>query len=290
MLTAPTQSPYEQQECDKDEDVTYDNGIEGAWQFWNDEAFIAEPADHDISTEQLYERIDPQVHYRNLLLQRFHALAEVLRPPIEAGDATTLVYLTAQHHRYSSMDGQALKDVERQSRRTYTLLRASKKSPTHSHLRSLSTPTVISVLTRISSGMLKPLKRVAPNLGAWLWTLLARLPDVLDGEQTYVLRELGKRAVLLLTSYNDPEAAVALMAAARDAGADGYEDEDEDEIGKTEDGDEADEAVEDKDQAPDEASLAALDMILTVVGEVFGQRDLLEFRPRWEVGESVTLE
>jgi hypothetical protein len=79
-------------------------------------------------------------------------------------------------------------------------------------------------------------------------------------------------------SFKDPEAARGIEA---------LEDDDDDDdrgspgppLGS------ADSAAEEINTGPTSNTLATLDMILTIVGQVFGQKDLLQFRQTWEAAE-----
>ena len=109
----------------------------------------------------------------------------------------------------------------------------------------------------------------------------------MSNEQVYPLRELGKRALYLQLSFLKPEVAAQLEAAGQTGFSlddDDDEDEDQKELGL----DEAGRSSTAKPGSPGhvvrENTLATLDATLVVIGEVFGQRDLLEFRQPWTVG------
>jgi hypothetical protein len=85
---------------------------------------------------------------------------------------------------------------------------------------------------------------------------------------------LGKKALFVLLSFRDPEAARGIEQL-------GEEEEDDDRGSPPM----LDSAVANRDEGsvgPTSNTLATLDMILTIVGKVFGQKDLLQFRQTWE--------
>lgn len=142
--------------------------------------------------------------------------------------------------------------------------------PRPRQLASMETTTVLRLL-RLCQGLLRRHSNISTRLGAWLWSLLARLPDVgtLGSDEVSVVRDLGKRAVWVHLGWQD-----ATIAAAT---AEQYDDAKE-----------AGEVQEKALATPDENTRATLDMILTVAGEVYGQRDLLEFREHWGVDEDAS--
>jgi len=128
------------------------------------------------------------------------------------------------------------------------------------------------------------------RVGTWVWAILGRSRDrgELSSEEISELRELAQRAVHLLQKQN-----------ARCNGRISDEDlpwEDANEASDVEQFDTgADEhgikdKIVDRNEAPVSNNLVAmtLDMIITVVGEVYGQRDLLELRSKWTVDGSAT--
>lgn len=173
----------------------------------------------------------------------------------------------------------------------------SSKAPRIAQLQSLEQDTVFDLLELLQSRVLTPGKVIEKHVSNWIWSLLARLDDVgnMTNDQVYPLRELGKRAVFLQYSITSPEIAAQLES----LGQSGSKMLNEDEIPLDD--------VEDVDGAPKQPdvdssqkdqitatadskvmdnTLATLDMILVVVGEVYGQRDLLEFRTPWEANQA----
>ena len=177
------------------------------------------------------------------------------------------------------------------------------KSPMPAQLRSMSQDTVFRLLELLQETHLVKGKNINTVTSAWIWSLLCRLDDVgsMSNDQVFPLRELGKRVVFLQLHFSDPETAAQLEALER-------QEQDEtttlpaDAESGASAGDEVDAgaAIGQEAATPSteltkadhadatENTLATLDMILVVVGEVFGQRDLLEFRQPWTTAEAET--
>lgn len=159
--------------------------------------------------------------------------------------------------------------------------------------RSFEQDVVFRLLELIQKHHLKREKQITTNSSAWIWALLARLDDVgtMDNEQVSAIREFAKKAVLVQLSFNNPTAAEQLE---RTAAAELYGDAEPTQQ-PVENGDAA--ASDSKASMPTleenvatphvtnemqmQNSFATLDMIIVLAGEVFGQRDLLEFRQPW---------
>jgi regulator of vacuolar morphogenesis len=159
----------------------------------------------------------------------------------------------------------------------------------------------------------------AERLGAWIWGILGRCSDAgqLGSEEVSELRELGKRAVGLLVGIRDRsgkaygndeeeeeivedghqkhtdqsshEAAADATIAEDDATelerakaalqeklSGGESDKDMQEEGEVEEKDDG------MSMSVEKQIRVMLDTIITIVGEFYGQRDLLEFRDIWE--------
>ena len=154
-------------------------------------------------------------------------------------------------------------------------------------------------------------------LGAWAWGLLAKCRELgcMDSEEVGVLRKLGKKVVYVLRRITAGELeGMEQDVEAEDAVDD--EEEDEGEGGRGEDADGDAPATQDTEEAALAAAReralsslqdtdvvsekpntgkpgplttverenmhATLDMIVTIVGECYGQRDLLDGRLLWE--------
>jgi len=108
------------------------------------------------------------------------------------------------------------------------------------------------------------------RVGTWAWAVLGRCPDSgqMVSEEVSEVRALGKAAVALLH--------------AEDLDADDEEEPQADEAEGPLPGD----AQYHEKTTIESASRVALDMIITIVGEVYGQRDLLERREMWQRSEA----
>lgn len=131
------------------------------------------------------------------------------------------------------------------------------------------------------------------HMGAWAWGLLAQCREVgqMGSEEVGVLRDLGKKARGILR---------AIMAGIAE---DGLEDDDDEADRSEAEADDAepvlsipnpssdplaaarqrllDSLTPSSRDASDETTLATLDMIVTIVGEFYRQRDLLDGRILW---------
>lgn len=166
--------------------------------------------------------------------------------------------------------------------------------PSPVQLQALDQEDTLSMLELIQKHCFKRGETLRPSTSAWIWALLAKLDDVgtMNNDEVFVLRDLGKRALVIQISFND-----AAMAAQLE------------EISRVEAAWESDEANTSQDEGQDteataagtaktdtagpsvtqmldpDNTLATLDMIVTIVGEFFGQRDLLESRRSWDPEE-----
>lgn len=106
------------------------------------------------------------------------------------------------------------------------------------------------------------------NLGAWGWALLARCRPTqqMDGEDIAVVREVGKTAIRLIKK---------IRRESKDIESSSQQSEHEDDM---ENGT-LDLQTDSHDQ--EQSVIFALDILVTVIGEEFGQRDLLNSRENW---------
>ncbi|KAI1630454.1 hypothetical protein EDD37DRAFT_105010 [Exophiala viscosa] len=130
----------------------------------------------------------------------------------------------------------------------------------------------------------------AARVGTWVWAILGRCRDrgELSSEEISELRGLAQRAVLLLQKQN---ARSNGRISERNLAWEGpSEESDVDEFDTGADEERIKEKLGGLNEAPVNNKLVAvtLDMIVTVVGEVYGQRDLLELRTKWSVDGSAT--
>lgn len=177
--------------------------------------------------------------------------------------------------------------------------------PTLELISSLDTAGVLRILTVLDEDIdefIAKGENLPPSLGAWTWLLLGRLDDAggLTSEEVGTVRDLAKRAGWALAALK-----IAVLqresAANDDGGMDGQttgskgtmhepthndledgELEDEDTApssAKAAQGSKA--ATSSKEPVPNESTLATLHLIITVAGEFYGQRDLLDSRLPW---------
>lgn len=122
-------------------------------------------------------------------------------------------------------------------------------------------------LVRKLGEMLDKIKQSPQRLGAWAWAALGRCPELgmCHSEEVGDLRALARTAAGLL-----------------------HDEDIEDHHGEERQAEDEDQSSEANTQGPPGSdkgwvsSETALDMIITVVGEIYGQRDLLEQRRIWQ--------
>lgn len=137
----------------------------------------------------------------------------------------------------------------------------------------------------------KPAKRA----GSWMWAVLAKCRDreELSSDEVGEIRQLAQRAIQMSQRHQDQ---TEESASSKDAGSE------DGEVGEDDDHDDHDAPVldvhsdesksstvkepmsDDNDQACDGLISTTLDMVITVVGEIYGQRDLLSSRKVWADG------
>jgi hypothetical protein len=168
---------------------------------------------------------------------------------------------------------------------------AQKSSPSLSQLQALDQEDTLSMLELIHKSYFKRGETLGQHTSAWIWALLARLGDVgtMNNDEVFVLRDLGKRALVIQISFNNAAMAAQLEELSRAEAACDSSDEattpghEGPQTAATADADKADTAGSSVTPMLDpESTLATLDMIVTIVGEFFGQRDLLDSRRSWD--------
>ncbi|KAK0907687.1 hypothetical protein LTR57_017162 [Friedmanniomyces endolithicus] len=214
--------------------------------------------------------IEPQEAYTKALKQRFLEMREKM---------------------HSSPDEAALATLDKKFPMTFNT--SDKKAYASWHRVLMTTTPHPAQIQSLDVDVVVREELLAETTSVWIWSLLARLDDVgtMNNDEVYAIREFGKKAVLVQVSMHDPEAAALLEQAQRDAEAE-HVFTNGSAAGVVANGHElADEIDKLHSQKPDldspgaVSTLATLDMILAIVGELFGQRDLLEFRRQWEVAE-----
>ncbi|KIV88429.1 hypothetical protein PV10_08114 [Exophiala mesophila] len=121
--------------------------------------------------------------------------------------------------------------------------------------------------------------------GSWLWAVLAKSRDreELSSDEIGEIRQLAQRAIQM--SQRQPD---QIEEVSKDIGSEDGEVEDDDAGQDIETDELKDPTVkeqigdgDDDDEACDGLISTTLDMVMTVVGEVYGQRDLLNSRKVW---------
>ena len=149
-------------------------------------------------------------------------------------------------------------------------------------IASMDAATVLELVRFLSRKLLHLLQSTSAamqsRVGAWVWSILGKCPELgaMDSDEVSEMRELARKAGSgLLIKKGSTASEGSILEEAECTGsrqetegvADSYRGK-SDRSGETE----AAEFV---------AKTMVLDMIVTVVGEVYGQRDLLETRPIW---------
>lgn len=230
--------------------------------------------------------IDPQEAYTEALKERFSKQrAELHRPPAPGS--------------IDGLDNDHPISFPWRNRKAHaTWIRILRMvSPHPAQIQAMQQDDIFNVLRLLHKDFLVREKHLPPTTSSWIWALLAKLDDVgtMNNDQVWNLRELGKKAILVQLALDDADAAAELEATAPDAQRKRNAREEKvamprdmaivDSKPGDEDGEASLNAGEDNDQEEDSAerqhTLATLDTILVVVGDIYGQRDLLEFRKCW---------
>ncbi|CAF9916851.1 MAG: hypothetical protein GOMPHAMPRED_001122 [Gomphillus americanus] len=149
------------------------------------------------------------------------------------------------------------------------------KSPIPRELAKASQEAVMTGLRRYAAIMNKRNfqqgEEENSHLGAWGWALLAKCRELgqLDSEDVSTIREVAKAAIRLTNKIRISP--VPSMECPEDG-----EVQDESKIEE-----EASISQNDPIGAGDSSAVATLDILITIIGEEFGQRDLLEGRQVW---------
>jgi len=263
-------------------DELYDSGVGDGRGYWEDDAYIGRAPVGPTMPDSAKTMIEPQEAYTKALKQRFVQT----RAAMHISPAAAALVTLDEEHRTTFIAGD-----KKACATWHRLLRTTVPHP--AQIRSLDVDAVGKLLKLIMDLCLVREELLAETTSVWIWSLLARLDDVgtMNNDEVYAIREFGKKAVLVQVSMHDPEAAALLEQAQRDAEAE-HVFTNGSAAGVVANGHElADEIDKSHSQKPDldspgaVSTLATLDMILAIVGELFGQRDLLEFRRQWEVAE-----
>lgn len=235
------------------------NDEDGAGGYWEDETYVAAP--HPAPSGLATKLSAAQLRYYESLLAQFRLLQATLRctPPLE-----TIQELPPD--RLISFPADSQQAAERWEKHVMT------SDPSMVQMACMDTDSVWELVRKLGE-MLSKITENPQRLGAWAWAVLGRCPELgmCHSEEVGDLRALARTAALLLHAH-DIE------------GSDG----------KSEQAVGAGQGSGIKEQGPPgpemdinwASSETALDMIITVVGEIYGQRDLLEQRRVWQQLES----
>nr|OQO32383.1 hypothetical protein B0A51_00443 [Rachicladosporium sp. CCFEE 5018] len=258
--------------ADDDADIYEEGDSRG---YFEDDCYIARPVMRP--QPPLKATVSPMEAYTNALTHRFKKLRARLHEPPDLKSVN------------EATDAPILLNPQDGNKAYVACINAVRKTaPSPSQLIAMSNDTIFAMLELLDTHCLGQRKHITRNTGAWVMALFARLDDVgtMDGDQVSLLRELGKKAVIVQLSFVNAAVATQLEeVAAKERYADGEADVDvESDVTAAVDAEPAEAATAHPTGEADgtEHTLATLDMILTVVGEFFGQRDLLDFRRSWE--------
>ena len=281
----------------RDQDVEndlYDTSRDG---YYADGAYTARLSPN-VSQDAGGSEVDPQDAYYAALMERFSDTAARLRQPFKP----------------PTLDPYTIDILQKLDAASYKTWRSTilTEIPRPTLLYGLPQEAVLKGLNVLGS-LFKGTKRNDPKswrkLGAWAWALLARCRDVseMGSEEVSICRDLGKEAAWILRLV---QAGILDEAGVRLDQAEGEEPDEEIQSAVSGAANEQashepnSDAIVDiglkpilaADQSPamtqpmasnsigantrDHKS-ATLDMIVTIVGEAYGQRDLLEARLVW---------
>lgn len=257
----------------------YESGLGDNRGYASEGTYVARPALGPTMPESAKLTVEPQEAYTNALKERFHRQRKQMHfGPSKSGSASLdeahpVTFPTGNNKVYANWT---------------RLLKTT--APLPAQIRAMDQETVYALLAMVQRIFLVRGKDLAKATSAWIWALLARLDDVgtLSNDQVFEIREFGKKAVLVQLSLHDPAVAQQLDAIGEDAKVGAMESSEieiaEADLEISKDGEHAEvdiATVNEDENNTRENTLATLDMIINIVGEVFGQRDLLEFRHPW---------
>ena len=266
----------------------YESGIGDSRGYYEDDAYVGRASTPPIQCSDKQSSVEPQEAYTITLKDRFLKQRHQLRlhPGPEAlaalGDKYPISFPANNNKAYAEW---------------HRLLRGTAPQP--SQIRALEQDTCSRLLELIQKHFLQREKEIMAYTSAWIWSLFARLDEVgnMNNGQVSLVREFGKKAVLVQLSFSDPVAAEQLERASvsetsisdkstvsntTDIRAEHNQDNIVSRSKDTPASSESDsKPVSNKDGPARQNTLATLDAVIVLVGDVFGQRDLLEFRQPW---------
>lgn len=264
---------------DSHEDI-YESGVGDTRGFFEDGAYVAAANLGPQLPQGLDDDIAPQEAFTLALRERFLTQRDRMHLP---PDSQALQSLQDEHLiSFPAKSDEAYKDWSRHIKTAV---------PLTAQIQSMQQADALRLLNLIQERFIRREAHIAGNVAAWIWSLLARLGDVgaMGNDDVSAVRELAKKAIIAQLSFDNPDAAEQLENAAAEerdgaqypsqqAGLAGQETSDASpSAGETE----VMHARTDATTSEVQDTLATLDMIIVLAGDVFRQRDLLEFRRSW---------
>ncbi|KAF8859927.1 hypothetical protein BDZ45DRAFT_649306 [Acephala macrosclerotiorum] len=191
LLVAPKQ--------EEDERDIYEDGVGDFRGRYEDGAYLAaaNPMSEDSQNTSEEEEKDPQVAYFDSIISRYEDLRSRLAqtPPINIAKS-----LDSDH---PTQVGPLNKVLTR-----WWIKNMRLSDPKPAQVACMSKSSVLRLLRLLTQGsLLKRGSQVEFGVSYWVWSLLAKLPDrgLLNSEEIGVVRELGKKAVLVGMGLNEAE-------------------------------------------------------------------------------------
>ena len=267
----------------------YENGEGDARGWYEDGAYVARPDSPTELPRDEETNIEPQEAFTQALKRRFvKQRLEMHRDPEQHA-------VTALDHNHPISFPELSKKARLEGRRLLT-----ETVPLPAQIQAMQQSEVFRLLDLIHTDLLLRENDISATTSAWAWSLLARLNEVgtMNNDEVWAIRELGRKAVLVQLSFSDSAAAKQLesVSATERTGPESatnlptpLADEQDAQnahtaalsVTSSEVNIASVKSTSDASQRR-QNTIATLDMIITLAGEVFGQRDLLEFRQPWK--------
>ncbi|KAF2146379.1 uncharacterized protein K452DRAFT_283651 [Aplosporella prunicola CBS 121167] len=183
-----------------DEEGVYD----GERGFYTDGAYVAAPVLGPVKPGNSGHAPTntPQAAYTAALLARYAALRVRLQTP---PPAAALAALSPAHITTFPRKARAIKHAVRDWQTVLTT-----QPPARAQAALMDRAVVLAVLP-LAEGLLRRGRNVGTTLSAWIWALLARVPEMgeLGAEEVAVVRDLARRAVWVACGWRGEEVARA---------------------------------------------------------------------------------